>query len=119
MGQRTGSPDQRLRAQRVDQLNPEDIRRFQQRLLSRKVQEGGTMAVSTARLLWATGMAWQVRSERSVEPRDLRKMIKVLIPGEERQVVLHHQRGYPDVVGGNRCSLAAQLKEQLTVVVCG
>ncbi len=40
-----------FRRVRVDQLNPEDIRRFQQRLLSLKVRGGGTMAVSTARVV--------------------------------------------------------------------
>ena len=38
---------------RVDQLNPEDIRRFQQSLLSRRVRGGRTMAISTARAIFA------------------------------------------------------------------
>ena len=44
-------------------------------------------------------------------------MIEVVISGKQRQIVLHYKCRYPDIIGGNRGSLATQLEEELSVLV--
>jgi|GEM_PF-2637488 hypothetical protein len=44
-------------------------------------------------------------------------MIEVLISGKQSQVVFHCKCRYPDIIGGNRRSLATQLEEELRVLV--
>jgi hypothetical protein len=46
----------------------------------------------------------------------LRQVPKVAVRGTENEAVLQHQRGNPEVVGGNRCPLFPELHKELSVL---
>ena len=50
---------------------------------------------------------------------NLGKVIEVLVPRMQHQVVLQDERGQPHVVGRNRCALFAKLAEHGCVVMRG
>ena len=48
------------------------------------------------------------------------QVLKVLVSGKELQAVFNHERGNPDIVGGNGRTLLTQLIEELGIVPrCG
>lgn len=50
----------------------------------------------------------------------MRQVLKVLVSGKELQAVFNHERGKPDIVGGNGRTLLTQLIKELGIVPrCG